>query len=195
MWEKIDINKIDKNKLESELKIDIAKDLNLDKEIITNLTALIDIKTKTGLDLLKFELSDFKKEIKLSNTLSNQEKETIEKLTEEEKEKLFNVLKWYKKLVWNDSKNNLESLKDSIQKEISINEWDFEKILPKNILTKLENPKSVWDEILWIAFWTANSIYTTTKFLYELWTWLIKTPYHIYLIVSWKAKYKIPENI
>jgi len=187
MWEKIEID-IDKNKFKSELKIDIARDFNLNEKIITK---LIDLKTEISLDLLKSEIDNLQK----SKILSNNEKESLKQLTEEEKEKLFSVLRWYKELIENNSKNNLELLKNSIQNKTNIDKWDFEKILPKNILTKLENPKSVWDEILWIAFWTANSIYTTTKFLYELWKNIIQAPYHIYLIVSWKAEYKIPENI
>jgi len=183
----------DLEKLKTELMVDIKTEFAWNEKISDKtIENLLNLKTINSLDWLKSELNDFKNEINSSDKLSILEKKSLQNLSEDEKNKLFNVLKWYKNVIEKASRDKLDILKDTLENWNSQDKTWLERRLPVNILNKLENPNWVWDEVLWIALWTTNSIMTTVEFLYKLWAWIIKSPYHIYLIVSWKAKYEIP---
>jgi hypothetical protein len=64
------------------------------------------------------------------------------------------------------------------------------KILPKNLIKRAENPQNVWDQILWLWIWTVESVAITWKFVWETAIWILKSPYDLYQIATWKAKYE-----
>jgi hypothetical protein len=41
---------------------------------------------------------------------------------------------------------------------------------------------------LWLALGTTNSLIATADILYKIWKGILQTPYHIYMIIVWKAK-------
>jgi hypothetical protein len=51
-------------------------------------------------------------------------------------------------------------------------------------------PENTTDQILWFCLWWVDTCSTTIKFLFDIWTWVIKTPSHTYLVISWKWQYK-----
>jgi hypothetical protein len=51
-------------------------------------------------------------------------------------------------------------------------------------------PENTKDQILWFCLWWVDTCSTTIKFLFDIWAWVVKTPNHTYLIISWKWEYK-----
>ncbi len=112
------------------------------------------------------------------------------KLSEKEIEKLFFTLKWALDVIENSSKIEIKVLKEDIEKTINI--WDIsnitDKILPKKLIDIAKNPKAPHEHILGFTLGTANSIIATADVLYRIWKWIIQSPYHLYIIISWKGK-------
>jgi hypothetical protein len=54
------------------------------------------------------------------------------------------------------------------------------------LVEKAKDPKLLHEHILWFTLWTANSIISVLDTFYQIGTWIIKTPYHLYLIISGK---------
>ena len=175
-------SKIDRQKLLKELAIDIANKFWIDKE---RTEKLIKSETLASLDSLKNELK--------------QETNNENKLNNKEIEKLFFTLKWALELIENSAKLEIKALKkdlDNIDKvQIENFENHIEKYLPKKLIQVAKNPEKPHEHILWLALGTANSIIATADALYQIWKWIIQTPYHIYLIISWKAKSDSFKNI
>lgn len=121
----------------------------------------------------------------------------IENLNNKQLEELFLILKWAKELVENLSKIEIKILKEDIEKKLEIYEDKniLEKKLPKKLIEKAKNPNHIHEHILWISLWTANSIISIIDALYQIWAWIIKTPYHLYLVISWKWEFKSWKNI
>jgi hypothetical protein len=57
------------------------------------------------------------------------------------------------------------------------------------------NPKTLHENILALSLWSINSIVAVIDMWYNLWKDIILTPYHIFLLVSWKAKTNDFKNI
>lgn len=163
----------DKKKLLSELAQDIANEFWIDKQKAQD---LIQRDTTTSLEALKVEI----------NTLQT----TGEELDLQEVEKLILTIKWAKEFIENSSKIDIKVLKDSVENKQEIEDFEknIEKFLPKDLLQKAKNPKLPHEHVLWFALWTSNSIFTTADILYKIWSGILKTPYHIYMIVSWKGE-------
>jgi len=180
--EKNNINpwNFDKKKLLDELANDIANKFWINKE---KAERLIKSKTLFSLDSLKNELK--------------QEENSENKLDNQELEKLFFTLKWALDVIENSSKIEIKVLKENIEKTINIEEFKnhLEDYLPYELIKKAKNPNNPHEHILWLALWTSNSIIATVDILYKIWKWILQTPYHIYMIITWKAKSDSFQNL
>lgn len=164
----INPNILDKDKLLKQLAIDIANKFWIEKN---KAEELIKNDTFKWLEWLKTEL--------LNQTKS---------LNNSDLEKLFFTIKWAQELIENSSKIEIQLLKQDIEKSINIEEFKskIEDYLPAKLLDKAKNPSAVHEHILGFALWSANSIFTTVEYLYQIWKWVLLAPYHIYLIITWK---------
>ena len=171
---------IDKKQLLNELALDIANKFWIDKE---KTEKLIKSETLASLDSLKNEL---KQDIHNENNLDNKEIE-----------KLFFTLKWALEIIENSSKIEIKTLKEDVERTINIEDFKnhIEDYLPAKLIEKAKNPNNIHEHILWVALWSANSIIATIDILYKIWKGIIQTPYHLYLIVIWKAKTESFKNI
>ena len=162
----------DKKKLLDELANDIAHKFWIDKEKAEKL-----IKGETLINLEEFK-------IELDKEENNEEKD----LNNKDVEKLFFTLKWALEVIENSSKLEIKILKDDVEKSISIEEFKnhIEDYLPAKLIAKAKNPQNPHEHVLWFALGTTKSIIATADILYKIWAWLLKTPYHIYMIITWK---------
>ncbi len=155
---------IDTKNLLNKLAQKISKEFWID---ITKVKDLINSKTWTSLDWLKIDVN--------------------------KKKDLLNVIWWAKDVIEKASKEKIELLKWKIEKEKynpENNIYLTNKFIPKKLMDKAINPQNLWDNLIWASIWLINSTEEIIKVLYNIWAWIIKAPYHIYLIVTWKAKYK-----
>ena len=170
----------DKKKLLDELAIDIANKFWIAKE---KAEKLIKSETLVSLDSLKNELN---KDI-------NEEQE----IDNENIEKLFFTLRWALEVIENSSKIEIKVLKDDVEKTINIEEFKkhIEDYLPAKLINAAKNPKAPHEHILGLALWTTNSIIATADILYQIWKWILQSPYHLYMIITWKAETDSFKNI
>ena len=170
----------DKKKLLDELAIDIANKFWIDKE---RAERLIKGDTLKSLDSLKNEL--------YKDLEDNEKKENIDV------EKLFFTLKWALEVIENSSKLEIKILKEDVEKVINIEDFKkhIEDYLPPKLIEKAKNPKYPHEHILWLALGTTNSVIATADILYLIWKWILQTPYHLYLIISWKWENNSFKNI
>ncbi len=171
----------DKKKMLDELAIDIANRFWIDKE---NAKKLIQSDTLDCITSLKKEITEIN-----SDSLND--------IKEKELQKLFFTLKWALEVIENSSKIEIKTLKENIEKSLNIEEFKrhIEDYLPPKLILKAKNPKNPHEHVLWFALWTANSIIATADILYQIWAGLLKTPYHLYMIVTWKWKSDSFKNI
>jgi energy-converting hydrogenase A subunit M len=171
---------LDKKKLLDKLANDIAHEFWIDKE---KTEKLIKSETLVSLDSLKNELK--------------QEKNNKDNLNNKELEKLFFTLRWALDVIEKSSKIEIKILKEDVEKSINIEEFKnhIEYYLPAKLIDKAKNPNNPHEHILWLALGTTNSIIATIDILYKIWKWIIQTPYHIYIIIIWKAKTNSFKNI
>ncbi|MDD2871128.1 MAG: hypothetical protein PHS49_03990 [Candidatus Gracilibacteria bacterium] len=167
---KINPNILDKDKLLKQLAIDIANKFGIEKN---KAEELIKNDTFKGLEGLKTEL--------LNQTKS---------LNNSDLEKLFFTIKGAQELIENSSKIEIQLLKQDIEKSINIEEFKskIEDYLPAKLIEKAKNPSAVHEHILGFALGSANSIFTTVEYLYQIGKGILLAPYHIYLIVSGKGE-------
>ena len=163
----------DKKKLLDELALDIANKFWIEKE---KARELIKQETLKWIDNLKAELQKDSKESR--------------ELDKKELEKLFFTLKWALDVIENASKLEIKVLKEEVEKSINIEEFKnhAESYLPPRLIQIAKNPKAPHEHILWFALGTTNSIIATMDILYKIGKWILQSPYHLYMIVSGKAK-------
>lgn len=167
-----------RRKLLDSLALELWEKFSIDKK---EALKLIKNNTFKSLDDLKQELEKNNSKIKLS---------------EKDIENLYISLKWAKELITNVSEIKIKTLKETIEnyqdnnleEKINIEEFKnkLEKILPEKLINKAKNPQYIHEHILWFSLGTANSIIAIADLVFQIWAWIIKSPYHIYLIISWK---------
>lgn len=163
----------EKKELEEKLASEISKKYNIEKK---EALKLIKSSTLESLDALKDEIS-------------KEKENNLDKLWEKELQELFLTLKWAQEVIENLSKLELVILKEKIeQSAYTPTENILENYLPPKLLQKAQNPEKLHEHILGFALWSANSIIAIVDALYQIWAWIIKAPYDIYLVVSWKAE-------
>ena len=180
-WKDKEKENIDKKILLDELANDISRKFWIEKD---QAKLLIKSNTLESVENLKDEIKD-------SNN-SN-----LSKLDKKDIEKLFLTIKWANEVIENSSKIEIKILKEDVEKTINIDEFknQIEDYLPSKLLEKAKNPKKLHHHILWFALWSANTLISTADILYQIWAWIIKTPYHLYMIISWKWEIKSFKNI
>lgn len=167
--------KLDKKMMLDNLANEISRKFKIEK-----IKAISLIKNETLEDI-----NNLKKELKVEN------------LNNKQLEELFLILKWAQEIIENVSKLEIKILKENIEKNVSIDDFVniIEKKLPPKLLQKAKNPKNIHEHILWFSLGTSNSIISIIDTLYQIWAWIIKTPYHLYLVISWKWELKSWKNI
>lgn len=180
-WEYKENGEIDKRILLDELATDISRKFWIEKEKAKSL-----IKNETFKSV-----ENLKEEINQSND------NNLSKLDKKDVEKLFLTIKWANEVIENLSKIEIKTLKEDVEKSINIDEFknQIEDFLPSKLLERAKDPKNLHEQILWFALWTANTLISTADILYQIWAWIIKTPYHLYMIISWKWEIKSFKNI
>ena len=166
---------VDTKNLLNKLASEIAKKYGLD---INQVKKLIQSKTGSKLDNLK--------------SMVGSSGETID-ITE-----FKNVISWAKNVIEKASKDEIELLKWTIEKTKLSPEKDIylsNKFISSEIIDRAKNPQNIWDNIIGAGIGILNSTEEIITTLYNIGAWIIKTPYHIYLIVSWKAEYDRFKNI
>lgn len=105
-------------------------------------------------------------------------------------EELFSTLEKTKKILEIQYQIERNKLKNEVEEKIDIDNFknNLEWKLPRNLLKKAKSPEKLHEHILWASLWATNSIIASLDFLINLWYWIIKTPYDLYLILSWKAE-------
>ena len=161
---------LDKKNLLDELAIDIANKFWIEKSKAKD---LIKSNTLSWIDSLK-------------NELKNENKV----FTEKDFEELFFSIKWAIELIKNSSKIEIQTLRKDVEKTVQIEDFtnNLEKYLPPTLIEKAKNPLKPHEHILGFALWSANSIITTVEYLYKIGKWMILAPYHLVMIISWKAE-------
>jgi len=64
-----------------------------------------------------------------------------------------------------------------------------EKVFWNTLQQRAFNPQSYSDELIGLWLGIIDSTEAIILFTYSLWKWILLTPYHIYLIITWKASY------
>lgn len=162
--------------LKKEVYQSIAKEFNISTETAKKLSSL---KSETWLN----NFDSLKKEVENNNKFDLNDKNNILSLTSENLQNLYNAISWAEKLTNKEFIDELEIIKiwtgDSLSK----------KLFPK-LYEKAVKPENTKDQILWFCLWWVDTCSTTIKFLFDIWAWVVKTPNHTYLIISWKWEYK-----
>jgi len=108
-------------------------------------------------------------------------------------------------LLWdiNNAKSQIEDIskkyREELKRSIDVNTFMPEKheyiasrkLISENTLYRIQNPKSISDNLIWAVIGSIDSTEAVILFLYGLWKWIILTPYHIYLLIKGKAKINI----
>jgi hypothetical protein len=50
-------------------------------------------------------------------------------------------------------------------------------------------PKSVYDQWIWLCIWIVDSSEALVLFSYWVWKWILMSPFHLYQLLTKKAKY------
>ncbi len=161
--------KIDTKNLLEELAQKIAKEFWVDVSEVKN---LIWSKTLSSLEDLKFSVKD--KENLLS--VISGARDVIEKASRDE----IDLLRW-----------NIDKVAYDPEKNIYLSN----KLISKRFMDRALNPKGLRDNLIWASVWLVNSAEQVVRVLYYIWTWVLKVPYHIYLIVTWRGKYEGFEKV
>ena len=163
--------KIDTKDLLQELARKIANEYGID---ISKVKELISSKTEAKLDNLKSSVG-----WKIETNINFEE--------------LQSVISGARNVIEKVSKEKIEVLKGNLQTTSFSPKDDFyitEKIIPKYLLKRAQDPKNISDNVLGAGIGIINSTEATIQLLYKIGEWIIQTPYHIYLIVSGKWKYE-----
>lgn len=161
----------EKKDLEEKIAVEISKKYNIEKK---EALRLIRSETLESLDSLRSQID-------------NSDEKKLNKLPKKELENLFLTLKWAQEIIWNLSQLELVILKEELENTI-ITKNILEDYLPKKLVDRAKNPEKLHEHILGFSLWTANSIIAIVDTLYQIWAGIIKAPYHIYLVISWKAE-------
>jgi DNA-directed RNA polymerase subunit F len=113
-------------------------------------------------------------------------------MNENDLEELYSIVEGYKKILIEKSKFGIETLKALLSKETlpfetSTHTWLKEKF--PDIMKRIENPKNISDQVTGWIIWIVESGLTILTICYLIGKGIIKAPYDIYLISTWKATY------
>lgn len=179
--------------LESEKKYSTSHE-KLDPKVQIDTKSLLNqlaqkIASEYGIDVAEVK--------KLINSKTETKLETLKNLVATGKEvidtqSLQAVIKGAKEVVEKASKEKIQILKGTVEKSEVTPQEEFlitTRLVSNSMYERARNPKNLSDNILWAGIGAINSVEVTIQMLYNIWVGALKTPYHIYLIVSWKAEY------
>lgn len=179
----IENNNIENNANDTKDKLKILK-----QEVYKSISNEFNITPKSAKELSNFkseiivDIKNLKQEIENNIKIEANDKSKILSLTNDRLHDLINIIKWSNKLSENEILDWLEVIKIWDKKSLT------KKIFPK-FYEKYVNAESKTEQVIWFCLWTMDSCSTTIKFLLDIWSWVIKTPTHTYLIISWKWQY------
>lgn len=162
--------------LKNDIYKSIANEFNISKDTAEKLTNL---KKETWYQ----SHNSLKKELESNTTIDSNDKNKILSLTSERLNSLYNAISWAEKLTRKEYIDSLEIVK--IWNKSALSKKLFPKMYDKSV-----DPENKSDQIIWFCLWWLDSCFTTIKFLFDIWSWIIKTPNHTYLVISWKWEYK-----
>lgn len=172
----------------------MEKNRNIDKNIIENKLLLSKLKNE-------IEKNFWINENDIQYIIRNESLTSLEKLKldlqnknknfwKEEIEKLYEKLNQVKSLIEDESKNKILDLKKEVEEKINIDNFQnkIEKYLPRKLIKIAKNPEKPHEHLVWASLWIANSTIAIWESILKIWTWIIKSPYDLYLLASWKAE-------
>ncbi len=56
------------------------------------------------------------------------------------------------------------------------------------LLERIENPKNLADQLMWILVWIVETSVVLWRLWYDLWKWIVLAIYHLIEIIGWKGK-------
>lgn len=108
-------------------------------------------------------------------------------------EKLLDAINTAKSQIEDISKKLRENLKKSLDEDsISPDSYQrplTERFISEKIRKRVIYPENFTDQILWVPVGLIDSTEAVILFVYSLWRWVLLTPYHIYLYLTWKAEF------
>jgi len=135
---------------------------------------IISGKTSWNLDSLKSIISGERSEA-FSDAI-NSAKKSIEELSKTHRERL---------------KNSLERNNFNIEKP----QYISSKLFWEKLVSKARNPQWIGDQLIWIPIGIWESGEAIVIFSYQVWKWILLSPYHLYLILTGKWEYPDFKNI
>lgn len=171
---------------------------NLEKQIINDYK----ISSNRLQDLITFSTWKWLDEIKME--LGNQlESVNWKEVDYDEVAALLSQISKYKEQITNESKLWRESLISEIwwwnpeipTDMINAKSYLVSSLFPESILERASNPKNIWDNLVWLGIWAIETIAYSWKLIWQVWLWVVKLPYHLYQIATWKAKYDWFKNV
>lgn len=137
--------------------------------------------THTSLENIKAELEKEEKKEKRKESPSD----TIV-------QEIYNAIEWAKEVLKISTQINIEQLKEQVWKGEKSDTSYLKKLFPENIYKRVTNPENFIDEITGLCLWVAESGETLIHILINIGKWVITTPRDLYLIMSWKWEYTMP---
>lgn len=160
----------DTSKLLQTLSRQISQEFGIDINEVKN---LISSNTSGSLDDLKSALS-WNEKINFSD---------LQRAIDSAKNKIEELVK-----------NEIENLKNSLSTYIYVPEthsyFTTKKFIPQGVLQKAYEPQNFWDQLVWVTIGIIDSGEAVILYSYELWKWILASPYHLYLILTWKWLFK-----
>ena len=102
-------------------------------------------------------------------------------------QELFSDLQKARNIFGKESKKEIINLKQEL--EIDTNNYFsniLESKLPRKLIKKAKNPEKPHEYLLSVSLWTANSLIAIWSWIINVWVWILKSPYDLYLLASWK---------
>ncbi len=184
------VNEIEKIWWETKIELSVKQRLDLLKtEVYESIKKdfWVSLTTAKRLSFLKTEtwlnsLENLKQKLKSSDSITENDKNTLLSLTDDRLEDLYNAVVWAEKILKTPWIEKIDIFKsDSTISKNIFTLWIYKKVL---------YPENAFDQVIWLWIWSVESFESTIKLLIDIWIWIIKSPYHIYLIISWKWEYK-----
>jgi len=89
-------------------------------------------------------------------------------------------------------KNSLDTVSYSPEKHEYVSS---KKILWNKIVQRAQNPGSISDQLIWVGVWIIDSTEAIVVYSYEFGKWILLSPYHLYMILTWQWECEWFKNI
>ena len=92
-----------------------------------------------------------------------------------------------------DIQNLMADLSKSPEIHFYTNPYSFN--YSKEIIDKVEDPKTIIDNLLALSIWVLETLYISWKIVFDLWAGIIYLPQDLYYFLSWKRDYPTSKDI